>query len=82
MKEDVLYHLGLGTKSHNLAEMFSEVKFVCMGGTPQRMEQFAHFIMKEIKYELAPGTCLKDISKHSHRSVSSHMGLRGRWVLK
>ncbi len=26
MKEDVLYHLGLGTGTHNLPEMFGDIK--------------------------------------------------------
>ena len=41
MKEDVLYHLTLGSGSHDLEKMFGDVKFVCMGGTPQRMKSFA-----------------------------------------
>ena len=71
MEEDVLYHLGLSTGTHDLVEMFGDIKFVCMGGTPHRMEKFAHYIMKEIGYKLAPGTCLMDISKPSHRYNST-----------
>ena len=41
MKEDVLYHLALGSGSHDLQKMFGDVKYVCMGGTPQRMKTFA-----------------------------------------
>nr|XP_022904729.1 uridine phosphorylase 1-like [Onthophagus taurus] len=43
---DFLYHLGLGTSSNNLQEMFGDVKFVCMGGTPHRMEAFARHLIK------------------------------------
>ena len=43
MKEDVLYHLALGSGSHDLEQMFGDVKFVCMGGTPQRMKSFAGY---------------------------------------
>ena len=39
--EDVLYHLALGSGSHDLEQMFGDIKFVCMGGTPQRMKMFA-----------------------------------------
>ena len=67
MKEDFLYHFGLGTNTHNLPEMFGDVRYVVLGGTPHRMEVFSHFIMKEINYRLEPGTQLKDISKDSHR---------------
>jgi hypothetical protein len=42
-------------------------QFVCMGGTPQRMENFAYYIMKEIGYTIPTGTALKNISKQSHR---------------
>jgi len=35
MQEDVLYHLALGSGSHDLEQMFGDVRFICMGGTPQ-----------------------------------------------
>lgn len=38
-----------------------------MGGTPKRMEDFAHFIMKEIGHKLPAGTTLLDISQYSYR---------------
>ena len=38
-----------------------------MGGTPKRMENFAHFIMNEIGYKLPAGTMLQDISEFSYR---------------
>lgn len=38
-----------------------------MGGTPKRMETFAHFIMEEIGYKLPTGTELSDISQFSYR---------------
>lgn len=38
-----------------------------MGGTPKRMETFAHFIMEEIGYKLPAGTQLLDISQFSYR---------------
>eukprot|EP00069_Balaena_mysticetus_P017478 bmy_10686T0 len=51
MDEDVLYHLDLGTKTHNLPEMFGDVKFVCVGGSPNRMKAFALFMHKELRLE-------------------------------
>ncbi|XP_023569394.1 uridine phosphorylase 2 isoform X1 [Octodon degus] len=48
MDEDILYHLDLGTKTHNLPEMFGDVKFVCVGGSPNRMRAFALFMHKEL----------------------------------
>jgi uridine phosphorylase len=38
-----------------------------MGGTPKRMENFAHFIMDEIGFKLPAGTQLQDISQYSYR---------------
>lgn len=43
------------------------LQFVCMGGTPKRMEQFANYIMKEIGHKLPAGTTLLDISQYSYR---------------
>lgn len=67
MDQDILYHLALGSGSHDLREMFGDIKFVCMGGTPKRMEEFANYIMDEIGYKLQPGTTLLDISLLSYR---------------
>lgn len=43
------------------------LQFVCMGGTPKRMEHFANYIMKEIGHKLPAGTTLLDITKNSYR---------------
>lgn len=67
MDQDILYHLALGNESHDLVEMFGDVKFICMGGTPKRMEKFAYYIMEEIGYKLPTGTTLQDISRFSYR---------------
>ncbi|NXQ97154.1 UPP2 phosphorylase, partial [Sagittarius serpentarius] len=48
MEEDVLYHLGMGTKTHNLPAMFGDIKFVCVGSSPNRMRAFAQFMHKEL----------------------------------
>ncbi|XP_046903852.1 uridine phosphorylase 2 isoform X8 [Hypomesus transpacificus] len=48
MEEDILYHFSLGTKTHNLPEMFGDIKFVCVGGSANRMKAFAQFIHKEL----------------------------------
>ncbi|CAO1436563.1 unnamed protein product [Diamesa hyperborea] len=91
MDQDILYHLALGSGSHDLHEMFGDVKFVCMGGTPKRMENFAHFIMDEIGYKLPAGTQLQDISAFSYRysmykvgpvlSISHGMGVPSIGIL-
>jgi len=91
MDQDILYHLALGSGSHDLVEMFGDVKFVCMGGTPKRMENFAHYIMNEINYKLPAGTQLQDISAFSYRysmykvgpvlSISHGMGVPSVGIL-
>ncbi|KAJ8253339.1 hypothetical protein GJAV_G00211820 [Gymnothorax javanicus] len=48
MEEDILYHFDLGTKTHNLPEMFGDIKFVCVGGSANRMKSFAQFIHREL----------------------------------
>lgn len=91
MDQDILYHLALGSGSHDLVEMFGDIKFVCMGGTPKRMEGFAHYIMDEIGYKLPAGTQLQDISAFSYRysmykvgpilSISHGMGVPSVGIL-
>ncbi|XP_063534147.1 uridine phosphorylase 1 [Cydia strobilella] len=91
MDQDILYHLALGSGSHDLVEMFGDVKFVCMGGTPKRMEQFAYHIMAEIGHKLPCGTTLQDISQFSYRysmykvgpvlSISHGMGIPSVGIL-
>lgn len=66
-KQDVLYHIGLDSGTQDLRSMFGDVKFVCMGGTKKRMEAFAHYIKKEIGYEIPMGTELADICHHASR---------------
>ncbi|XP_067912446.1 uridine phosphorylase 1-like isoform X3 [Heterodontus francisci] len=44
MKEDVLYHFNLGTKTHDLHAMFGDVKFVCVGGSAWRMKAFSQYV--------------------------------------
>ncbi|XP_041057031.1 uridine phosphorylase 2 [Carcharodon carcharias] len=48
MPEDFLYHFDLGTKTHNLQAMFGDVKFVCVGGSANRMKAFAQFMHMEL----------------------------------
>ncbi|KAG9349235.1 hypothetical protein JZ751_027678, partial [Albula glossodonta] len=48
LEEDILYHFDLGTKTHNLPEMFGDIKFVCVGGSANRMRSFAQFMHQEL----------------------------------
>ncbi|KAK9410649.1 uridine phosphorylase 2 [Crotalus adamanteus] len=84
MEEDILYHLDLGTKTHNLPAMFGDIKFVCVGGSPNRMKAFAHFMQKELGHK-GEDNDLKDICAGTDRysmykvgpvlSISHGMGI-------
>uniref|UniRef100_A0A8C4YML4 Uridine phosphorylase n=1 Tax=Gopherus evgoodei TaxID=1825980 RepID=A0A8C4YML4_9SAUR len=66
MDEDVLYHFSLGTKTHNLPVMFGDIKFICVGGSPNRMKAFAQLMHKELGLE-GDGKDLKDICAGTDR---------------
>lgn len=74
LKNDVLYHLGFDTNSHDLKQMFGDVKFVCTGGTESRMKEFAYYIEKEISDLLEKETEVIDYSKYSHRYAIYKVG--------
>lgn len=67
LDEDFLYHISLGKNMDEIAKNFSDVRFVCMGGSPKRMHQFALYIQKLIGYKLPPGQSLANISEASDR---------------
>ncbi|XP_077490498.1 uridine phosphorylase 1-like isoform X2 [Amblyomma americanum] len=67
LSSDHLYHLALSTATHPLVEMFGDVKFVCMGGTPSRMEQFARLAKQELDVKLPTGSDLCDLSHYAGR---------------
>ncbi|KAL1419870.1 hypothetical protein MTO96_004772 [Rhipicephalus appendiculatus] len=67
MATDHLYHLALSTDTHDLQHMFGDLKFVCMGGTPARMQEFAHFVKRRLGIQLPTGAELCDISHRSYR---------------
>ncbi|XP_062980369.1 uridine phosphorylase 1-like [Elgaria multicarinata webbii] len=48
LKEDALYHLALGTGTHNFPAMFGDVKFVCTGGSPSRMKAFISYMTMKL----------------------------------
>ncbi|XP_075034773.1 uridine phosphorylase 2 [Mixophyes fleayi] len=84
LSEDILYHFDLGTRTHNLPSMFGDVKFVCVGGSPNRMRDFAIFIHKEMGLE-GDGNDITDICAGTDRysmyksgpvlSISHGMGI-------
>lgn len=41
----------MSTESHDLPALFGDVKFVCVGGTLNRMKSFAQFMAKQLNLE-------------------------------
>uniref|UniRef100_A0A8B9T7V1 Uridine phosphorylase n=1 Tax=Anas platyrhynchos TaxID=8839 RepID=A0A8B9T7V1_ANAPL len=73
MEEDILYHLDLGTRTHNLPAMFGDIKFVCVGGSPNRMKAFAQFMHKELGLE-GSGEDVADICAGTDRYAMYRTG--------
>lgn len=73
-KEDVLYHLAMSTATHDLEAMFSDVKFVCMGGSARRMETVALYMAKQINYKVPAGQALVNISADTDRFAMYKVG--------
>lgn len=69
---DNLYYLGLSTGTHNLKEMFGDIKFVCMGGTSTRMYRFAQFIKSGLDVKLPTGADLYDITQQASQHYSMY----------
>jgi len=65
---DFLYHLGLDT-SMNIKEMFSDVKFVCMGGSPVRAQRMAELAVQELKLSIPYGCGLVPLGKTERYSL-------------
>ncbi|XP_028390899.1 uridine phosphorylase 1-like [Dendronephthya gigantea] len=63
MTVDELYHIGLNTND-DLKTIFSDVKFVCLGGSSGRMEKFAKLLQDRLREEgLNCGSEIKNLSK-------------------
>ncbi|RUS74016.1 hypothetical protein EGW08_018215 [Elysia chlorotica] len=73
-EEDVLYHIALGNKSHDLPSLFHDVKFVCMGGSPNRMKQFAEYLVSALQVNVPSGMGLTNIACGSDRYVLYKVG--------
>lgn len=69
MKEDVLYHLGLTTSNDDLKIMFGDVKFVCVGGTPERMHEFAQYMSHILELSFSDEDIIDNESKSSRYAM-------------
>uniref|UniRef100_A0A452TWI4 Uridine phosphorylase 1 n=1 Tax=Ursus maritimus TaxID=29073 RepID=A0A452TWI4_URSMA len=73
MQEDVLYHFSLSTSTHDFPAMFGDVKFVCVGGSPTRMEAFAKYMAKELGLD-HPGAEYPNICRGTDRYAMFKVG--------
>ncbi|KAH8406974.1 hypothetical protein KR222_002130, partial [Zaprionus bogoriensis] len=74
LNPDVLYHLGMSTDTTDFPKVFGDVRFVVMGGTAQRMEQFANTIMGDIGLKMSSGVQLKNMSEQAKRYAMYKVG--------
>ena len=54
--------------------MFGDVKFICLGGTPKRMLQFALYIKTIIGYKLPTGLLFENITASTDRYTMYKIG--------
>lgn len=66
IESDHLYHINLKRSNDNLKEQFGDVKFVCMGGTSDRMKKFAYF-MKDLLTDKTHSNEILDLTGHGDR---------------
>jgi len=66
LENDNLYHLGISTATHNIPEQFGDVRFVCVGGTRNRMKEVA-LETRRVIFPDEEGKELVDISAASGR---------------
>ncbi|XP_067936221.1 uridine phosphorylase 1-like [Watersipora subatra] len=74
MDEDILFHLNMSTKTHNFKELFGDVKFVCIGGSPSRMLTVAKYLAQELSYHVPSNFELTNMTKSSDRFVLYKVG--------
>eukprot|EP00121_Abeoforma_whisleri_P015163 Awhi_evm1s13978 len=61
MEADFFYHIGF-SREDPLKELFGDVKFVIMGGSPSRMKKFAATMIKSLDLKIPVGCNLVDLS--------------------
>lgn len=73
-RDDVYYHFGLGSKTHDLKAMFGDTKMVCMGGSSRRMKRLAEELAFELRISLPTGQGLVNIIPDTDRYVMYKVG--------
>ncbi|XP_055851096.1 uridine phosphorylase 2-like [Episyrphus balteatus] len=70
LESDFLYHLGINSKTTNFEKEFGDVKFVCMGGTKNRMFELAKYLQKVLGLRGE----LVDLCEKAHRYAVFKVG--------
>ncbi|KAK7477241.1 hypothetical protein BaRGS_00031552, partial [Batillaria attramentaria] len=74
VKEHFLYHLGISTATTDFPATFGDVKFVCVGGTVPRMEEFAHYLAGELGLTQNGTPAVSMCTKKTERYVMFKVG--------
>ncbi|KAF6039219.1 UPP1 [Bugula neritina] len=74
MSSDFLYHINISTSSHDLKKLFSDVKFVCIGGSNGRMLNVAKYLAKELSSYMPETVDFTDLTGSSDRFVMYKVG--------
>ncbi|XP_026753462.1 uridine phosphorylase 1-like [Galleria mellonella] len=72
LDEDVLYHLAFTNKSIDLEAKFGDVKFVCTGGTKERLKEFALYMAQRLGIKIEGD--LRDWAEKSKRFAMYKVG--------
>ncbi|ESO02215.1 hypothetical protein HELRODRAFT_106532 [Helobdella robusta] len=71
---DIFHHLGINSKCKHFNNIFSDIKFVCMGGSHKRMGYLAQYVADELKIDIPAGCALTNISHQTDRYVMFKAG--------
>lgn len=74
LEEDNLYHIGMSTQSCDFPKEFGDVKFVCMGGSANRMRKYGCYIAKELGQPFTDDKVLYNYASASDRYVVYKVG--------
>lgn len=71
---DHLYHLGMKRNDASMRRRFSDVRFVCVGGTPNRMEALARLFIDVLRLPIPEGLQVTDMCGAHARYVMYKAG--------
>ncbi|VDO79114.1 unnamed protein product [Soboliphyme baturini] len=71
--EDILYHLGITSKTYDFKKVLGDIKFVCTGGSVKRIENFAKCLLERLPINSPFGVQPKNLCQ-SDRFVMYKVG--------